>query len=542
MKSTEAILDQLARLAVAIRKSGTSSRLQNADRTLNPEHHEDLQNHLVLILLAKPSDFEDRRRKLLEFNAEEKPMYFDVDITQLGMVQQRLVDANLRRRNRFIYAQRHASRLAPIQVSFTPEVVPDREVVNQSDQEPKIGSPEIGAQRPSYETKSVSAGREWLKPLLDATGMTETTVSPIGTLVMVNASTPSTVMSQGSSTGSKIAYPSPPKLKGLDSFKCPCCCQTLPATLSERHQWMLVNFIPSLLFPTFLTDPILRKHIAQDLCPYTCYLDDCPRPEVLYITRDSWMNHISKEHPSSPYWECFACDSAGKFHSAETFTAHVKEHQSISEVHIPTLIDVCLQKAPHITSCPLCTWAEDQKENLDSKALLDHVAEHIHSFSLLSLPWAAATNEKGKPDFDHSVKKVEDWPYTYWPTMLDRDEHQPRFDATFSTKEHQPSDTTFGTKEHEPSVDATFSIQDDDNYFNQNDYFVESSRCSSLAQQEAESRITSSISLLNAFHAGFATYLPTSRPNDDALMGLHIWVPEATRPEERESTLDTTVE
>lgn len=59
---------------------------------------------------------------------------------------------------------------------------------------------------------------------------------------------------------------------------------------------------------------------------------------------------------------------------------------------------------------------------------------------------------------------------------------------------------------------------------------------------ELRSRITSIISLLNAFHAGFATYLPTSRPNDDALMGLHIWVAEATRPEERESTMDTTVE
>lgn len=486
MKSIEAILDQLTRLGVAIRKSGTSSRLQRADRTFNPENHEGLQNYLALILLAKPSDFEDRRRKLLEINAEEKPVYFDVDITQLSMIQKRLINANLRRRNRFIYAQRHASKLAPIQVSFTPEVVPDREVVNQSDQEPETGPPESGAQRPSHETKSVSAGREWLKPLLDATGMTDTTASAIGTLVMDSASTPSTVMSRMSSTGSKLTYPRPPKFKGLNSFKCPCCCQTLPATFSERHQWMLVHFVPNLLFPTFLTDPILRKHISQDLCPYTCYLDDCPRPEVLYITRDSWMNHISKGHPSSRYWECFACDTAGKFHSAETFTAHVKEHQSISEVHIPTLLDVCLQKAPQITSCPLCTWAEDQKENLDSKDLLDHVAEHVHSFSLLSLPWAADTDEEGRPDFVHSVKKVKDWPYTYWPTMLDEEGHQPSVDATLSTQEHQPRiDTIFGNKEHEPSVDPTLSIQDNENYFNQNDYFVESSRRSLLAQQEA---------------------------------------------------------
>lgn len=63
-----------------------------------------------------------------------------------------------------------------------------------------------------------------------------------------------------------------------------------------------------------------------------------------------------------------------------------------------------------------------------------------------------------------------------------------------------------------------------------------------IQRNEIRSRITSSISLLNAFQAGLATFLPTSRPNDDALMGLYIWAAEATRPEERESTMETTVE
>ena len=168
-------------------------------------------------------------------------------------------------------------------------------------------------------------------------------------------------------------------------------------------------------FPILLTNLIVRKHIAEDLCPYTCYLNDCPQPRVLYITRESWINHIDKGHPSSTYWECFACDTAGKFHSAEAFEAHVKEHQVVSAIHIPTLIDNCLKKAPQITTCPLCTWAEDREGNLDAKALLNHVAEHIHSFSLLSLSWAKTVEGEAKtvedePSFDLSVyKKVDDW-------------------------------------------------------------------------------------------------------------------------------------
>lgn len=220
------------------------------------------------------------------------------------------------------------------------------------------------------------------------------------------------------------------------------------------------NFYP--YTPTGLTDLSLRKHIAQDLCPYTCYLNDCPRREILYITRESWMNHIEKEHPCPSYWECFACDTAEKFDTAEMFIAHVKEHQSISESHLPTLIDVCLRKTPHITSCPLCHWVEDQVEDLDYKALFDHVAEHIHSFSLLSLPWAEAADGNEKARLDSSVEKVRDWFATNFPTMVVEEEH-------------------------EPSVDVTYNTWSDDNYFRQNDYFAGSSQRSGVAQNESHS-------------------------------------------------------
>lgn len=246
MKSTEVILDQLARLAVAIRRSGISSRLQKADRLFDPEHHEDLQNHLVLILSANLSEIEKKRQEIWDFNAKDISRNFNADITQLSTAQQHLINANLRRRNRFIYAQRHARKLASIQHFSTQEPVPKLETVNQPNRGPNIVLGGSKARLSSPETKLVSAASPLSTTRSEATQITDTTVSAVATSVRFNISAPSTVMSQVTSTGSKARYPNPPHLENLNSFKCPCCCLTLPVTFSEHDRWRL---IVSILIP-----------------------------------------------------------------------------------------------------------------------------------------------------------------------------------------------------------------------------------------------------------------------------------------------------
>lgn len=93
MSDVEQILQQLAQLAVAIRKSGTSSRLQKADRFFDPERFEGFRKHLELVLHARGGEL-GRRFEDYQTHAE-----------QLTEAQRRLTDANLRRRNRFLYAQ-----------------------------------------------------------------------------------------------------------------------------------------------------------------------------------------------------------------------------------------------------------------------------------------------------------------------------------------------------------------------------------------------------------------------------------------------------
>ncbi|KAG5659084.1 hypothetical protein KAF25_000286 [Fusarium avenaceum] len=93
----EQIIDHLIRLGVAIRKSGTSSRSQKADRYFKDSDHQDFLRYLTVIVLGRGT--EDGREQ------------FEIDPKSLSPVQERLVMANLRRRNRFLYAQRHARKL-----------------------------------------------------------------------------------------------------------------------------------------------------------------------------------------------------------------------------------------------------------------------------------------------------------------------------------------------------------------------------------------------------------------------------------------------
>jgi hypothetical protein len=170
------------------------------------------------------------------------------------------------------------------------------------------------------------------------------------------------------------------------------------------------------------------------------------------------MSHMNSDHRTSPYWECIACDDLNKFGSESEFTAHIVERhrKTISDDQIPTLLTVCSKTVPpDITSCPLCTWVEDQEATVAPDLLLDHVAEHVHSFSLRSLPWAPRKQGEIMRSFKSSVEKVETW-FSGWPTEERGCEHQPilRIDHT---------------------------VEKVDNYFGENEYFAESSGCSSLA-------------------------------------------------------------
>ena len=153
------------------------------------------------------------------------------------MVQARLVDANLRRRNRFNYAQKHSMKLAA-------EVPPPMELgtiqnatelhLQQAEEHPVTQSQNLPIDVP----QGIPA--EGTAPSVP--GLTATSASDVGTKIddvpAPLAAPPQAPMTQITSIAAKIRYPRPPQLRAsLSSFKCPCCCQTLPAMFQQSTQW-----------------------------------------------------------------------------------------------------------------------------------------------------------------------------------------------------------------------------------------------------------------------------------------------------------------
>jgi hypothetical protein len=107
------------------------------------------------------------------------------------------------------------------------------------------------------------------------------------------------------------------------------------------------------------------------------------------MTKETWLSHMNEEHGGTVQWVCHACSQKNvyaTFGESADFSAHLEQQhgKGIRPGQIPMLLSSWRRKVPfNISACPLCSFQSD-----DQNALLDHTAEHIHSFSLRSLPWA----------------------------------------------------------------------------------------------------------------------------------------------------------
>ena len=195
-----------------------------------------------------------------------------------------------------------------------------------------------------------------------------------------------------------------------------------------------------------------RKHLAEDLCPYTCPFSDCPAASILYITREAWKDHINKRHSSSQYWECLACmgvENPDTFSSIEAFTLHTKtrHRDTIAESRIPTLQELCCKTVPPtILACPLCFSAQQGPDFVDSATLLEHIGDCIHEFSLKALPWAESIDGEEFARIPSIDTRVSKWFDTIeWPTVeeeslvfkfLDVESQAPASDKVFVASEY----------------------------------------------------------------------------------------------------------
>lgn len=132
--------------------------------------------------------------------------------------------------------------------------------------------------------------------------------------------------------------------------------------------------------------------------PYICVLEKCHKLEVLYLTRKEWTDHMEKEHDSVQYWLCLNCLRPIKYYNKDQFIQHIRDQHigyiSINEISF--FADLCRYTAPQdLPSCPLCLpdtgfnskRGKGEGSHIGRQDMLNHVAEHVHAFSLYSLPW-----------------------------------------------------------------------------------------------------------------------------------------------------------
>ncbi len=115
-----------------------------------------------------------------------------------------------------------------------------------------------------------------------------------------------------------------------------------------------------------------------------------------------------EEHPTERFWSCLVCADGFRHEDKSSLALHIKEshEQHVSPDQIPTLLDACLQTlSTSDFSCPLCS----SKEAEDIRFSLDHIAEHLHSFALLSLPWAPDAAVVETDALQETSTKVVPW-------------------------------------------------------------------------------------------------------------------------------------
>ena len=195
-----------------------------------------------------------------------------------------------------------------------------------------------------------------------------------------------------------------------------------------------------------------RKHIADDVCPYTCVLKDCTKEDVLYTTKEAWKTHLIEDHRSTEYWVCFPCGGDVQLPTEAAFIAHTKQehHETILEDQIPLLVPISRRAVPaDITACPLCdAWPPKEPGEVDREALINHIAEEVHAFSLRALPWSPEDDEAGSEDrVGGAAQIVQDWLMRWNLTRPDAKEH-PLYNSQQKTPQQKTPDPShyFGSR------------------------------------------------------------------------------------------------
>ncbi|KAL6808793.1 hypothetical protein V8C40DRAFT_259334 [Trichoderma camerunense] len=477
----DSAIRNLAKIGIAIRRTGKASRSRRAYQSFNPDEHREFKQHLECLILLRPN--EDRhhlsgletssinelkdspsagsseKNDVLKTKLEQlaKARMEDLASSKLNEIQKRLVDANLRRRHNFLLAQKRSQRVKKTaQTNFTPDK-------HQSDIAP-LEIAKVTLRAKVIDQANVLASMEpkdaptQNKAPPTVTGYTIASTAE-GTLQFDLAKSqqraPTVAPSQISFIAANTEFPKPPSsFQSQFMFKCPCCCQSLPSEdFASPSRW--------------------RQHLIEDLCPYTCIAQSCPTPDKLFTTRKAWELHFENDH--SPQWQCLLCNEDDEpFSSEEDITTHTltQHKQELSKYELSFLLSSAEVRYMGLEACPLCSSHGPR----DSTELVDHVVHHAYEFALRALPWP------------HSVKENLNKPIGTFslPEDASNSEQLEKWLDNLEGSAKELSISSFDKMDHSLPEEDGNTLEED--YFANNGYFEDRERADFSKRQTAQGR------------------------------------------------------
>ncbi|EHK20998.1 uncharacterized protein TRIVIDRAFT_223464 [Trichoderma virens Gv29-8] len=249
-EKVDSSLEKLALIVAAIRKTGMRSRLAR-DGRFKLKEHEELAAFLRVICLRRNTSNKfgievgkEDRKDVFKFERLSTQEIIKIsEEVQLSKAQQRLIEVNLRRRNRFLQAQEHSKNLKACQNG-------KQEIVGNTRVELDRGTQRLPNMKPlSPENPERNSTRGLAQRQIQPTPTAAETKAPTAEgsfqvrRAKRTASQPAmTVMSAITAITALTAaaqYPKAPDVcQKSTMFKCPCCCQTLPAKFgTDKDLW-----------------------------------------------------------------------------------------------------------------------------------------------------------------------------------------------------------------------------------------------------------------------------------------------------------------
>lgn len=227
------ILGQLTRISTAIRRSGAKYRYRKADSLLKMEDFKDFKTHLTVVVLQ--GNLRAHAKK--QGNATTMLSHL-TDSQRLTQVQNRLIHANIVRRNRIMVATRHMKvaensavkdlqKHRPVMItdilSATAKTGPELALASQlSLHEPAFDRSTVQLQTPSIKTSSMTQTATELGSQFN-----------LQRAIELKNPTPS-IVTRVTKFGAAQDYPGCPEPTS-DFLQCPYCADMLPAAYSENQ-------------------------------------------------------------------------------------------------------------------------------------------------------------------------------------------------------------------------------------------------------------------------------------------------------------------